>query len=55
VPDRLPEEAAAVLAGLRWSRRPQPARNLLTTLADPPREGPVRRVIHERLEVLERR
>lgn len=55
VPDVLPDAAAAVLAGLRWSRRPPPARNLLTTLADPPREGPVRAVIRERLEVLERR
>jgi acetoin utilization protein AcuC len=55
VPDRLPESAAAVLAALTWDRRPPPAPHLLSTLADPPREGPVRPALRERLAVLARR
>lgn len=55
VPDVLPPEAAAVLAGLSWTRRAPPAAHLLRTLADPPREGPVRPVIRERLAMLARR
>ena len=39
IPDRLPPEAAAVLAPLDWSRRARPAPHLLTTLRDPPRRG----------------
>jgi len=44
LPDRLPGEAEAVLRGLGWrgGGRPPPDERLLTTLADPPREGDVR-------------
>jgi acetoin utilization protein AcuC len=44
MPDRLPPEAEAVLRGLDWrgGGRPPPAEALMTTIADPPREGPVR-------------
>ncbi|SLN38257.1 Acetoin utilization protein AcuC [Roseivivax jejudonensis] len=42
VPDRLPEAGAAVLRGLSWRRKGVPAPDLLATLADAPREGPVR-------------
>lgn len=55
VPDLLPPEARAVLAGLAWTRRAPPAPHLLCTLADPPREGPVRPEIRERLAMLARR
>lgn len=44
IPDRLPDPAQAVLRGLTWNRRrsePRPE-HWFTTLADPPREGPVR-------------
>ena len=52
IPDRLPPGAAAVQAGLSWARRGRPAPHLLTTLRDPPREGPVRPEVRERLAVL---
>jgi acetoin utilization protein AcuC len=57
LPDRLPAEAAAVLAGLGWGGggRPAPEDAMLTTLLDAPREGPVRPEIRERLALLARR
>lgn len=57
IPERLPDAAEAVLAGLSWGGggRPPPAPHLLTTLLDPPREGPVRDVIRHRLDLLARR
>ena len=57
VPDRLPEAAAAVLAGLSWGggRRQPPAPELLSTLADVPRPGPVRPQVREGLAQLARR
>lgn len=57
VPDRLPDEAAAVLRGLDWGGggRLPPEPHLLTTLADPPREGPVRADLRDRLAWLARR
>mgnify|MGYP003434992645 CR=1 FL=1 len=57
VPDRLPPAAQAVLRALHWGGggRPPPDEALLTTLADPPREGPVRPEITDRLAVLEAR
>ena len=44
IPDRLPEQASAVLRGLEWhlARRRPPGPHLLQTLRDAPREGPVR-------------
>lgn len=55
VPDRLPEQAEAILRGIAWSghskaRNPDPA--LFTTLADRPREGPVRPAVTARLDQL---
>lgn len=55
VPDRLPEQAEAILSGIAWSghskaRNPDPA--LFTTLADRPREGPVRPAVTARLDLL---
>lgn len=42
IPDRLPEPARAVLAGLHWNRQPRlPADHLVETLRDAPRDGPV--------------
>jgi acetoin utilization protein AcuC len=55
IPDRLPSEACAILAGLRWTRRGTPQPHLLTTLRDAPREGPVRPEVRERLAALARR
>ena len=57
LPDRLPDAAQAVLAGLSWGGggRPPPDPALLTTLLDPPREGPVRPEIRDRLAQLARR
>lgn len=40
-PEALPEKALAVLAGLSWSRQGRPGPDLLTTLADTPRQGPI--------------
>ena len=57
IPDRLPPEAEAVLRALHWGggRRPAPDEALFTTLSDPPREGPVRPEITDRLALLEAR
>ncbi|MEM9710283.1 MAG: acetoin utilization protein AcuC [Pseudomonadota bacterium] len=52
IPERLPEEAEAVLRGLEW-KRPGRAREIpdswMTTLRDPPRPGPVRAELADRL------
>ncbi len=57
IPDRLPDDASAILRALSWGGggRPAPAEALLTTLADAPREGPVRGEIKDRLAILARR
>ena len=57
IPDRLPPAAQAVLRALDWGGggRPAPTEALLTTLADPHREGPVRPQFTDRLAVLEGR
>ena len=49
IPDRLPAAAEAVLREVRWRHRlgRQPAERWLTTLADPPRPGPVRAAVRE--------
>lgn len=56
IPDQLPPEAGAILAGVGWGRggRPPPAPGLLTTIADPPRDGPVRTEILDRIAHLMR-
>lgn len=56
-PGRLAEGAQAALGALSWGGggRPPPDPALLTTLIDPPREGPVRLDIRERLAILARR
>jgi acetoin utilization protein AcuC len=57
LPDRLPPSAQSVLRGLSWNggNRPPPDPDMLQTLLDPPREGPVRPEIRERLAQLARR
>jgi acetoin utilization protein AcuC len=57
LPDRLPEAAQAVLRALSWGGggRPPPAEAMLTTLADPPREGALDAEVRARLSVLARR
>lgn len=57
LPDALPDDARAVLAGLDWGGggRPDPAPAMRTTLLDAPREGPVRQTIRDRLAALARR
>ena len=54
LPDRLPEDAAAVLRALSWQGggRPPPEPHMLDTLLDPPREGPVRADLRDRLSRL---
>lgn len=56
IPDLLPPEAEAILRGLGWGdgSRPPPAPALLTTIADPPRNGPVRSEILDRIARLMR-
>lgn len=51
LPDRLPQDAEEVLRALSWrgGARPPPAPEMLTTLVDAPREGPVREEITQRL------
>lgn len=57
IPDRLAEDAAAVLSALSWGggTRPAPDPHMLTTLLDPPRDGPIRAEITDRLAHLARR
>lgn len=57
LPDRLPPEAEEVLARLSWGGggRPAPAPQLLATLLDAPRPGPVRAEVRARLDLLARR
>jgi acetoin utilization protein AcuC len=57
LPEHLPEPAAEVLRALGWNGggRPLPEPHLTTTLLDPPREGPVRAEIRDRLALLARR
>jgi acetoin utilization protein AcuC len=57
LPDQLPQAAQAVLRGLGWNGggRPLPQAQMLDTLIDPPREGPVRAEIRDRLARLARR
>jgi acetoin utilization protein AcuC len=60
IPGRLPEAAQAVLRGLRWTRpgsprEIQPEQHWITTLADAPREGPIRPEIRDRIGELQGR
>lgn len=57
LPDHLPEPAAEVLRALGWNGggRPSPEPHMTATLLDPPREGPVRAEIRDRLALLARR
>lgn len=54
IPAKLPAQAEAILRSLNWGGggRPPPDEAMLTTLADPAREGPVRPEITERMAVL---
>ncbi len=54
IPDRLPPEAQAVLAALSWGGggRPLPDLAMITTLADPSREGTVSPDLRDRLALL---
>lgn len=58
VPDHLPSEAKAVLAGLVWEgqkRFKQPEPHWVTTLRDAPRHGALSHDIQERLKILSER
>ena len=58
IPDRLPDDAEAVLRGLVWHRvgRPRPIpEHWFTTLRDAPRDGPIRPEIRDRVVSLNRR
>jgi acetoin utilization protein AcuC len=58
IPDRLPGEGEEVLRGLRWENARagrNPPEHWFTTLADPPRPGPVRQEVKERLALLSAR
>ncbi|WP_439124257.1 acetoin utilization protein AcuC [Marivita sp.] len=41
IPDHLPPPASDILRNLRWTRKAKPTEALMTTLLDPPRNGPV--------------
>ncbi|NYS25412.1 acetoin utilization protein AcuC [Rhodobacteraceae bacterium 2376] len=58
IPDRLPPQAEAVLRTLRWPGAragKTPPESWFTTLADPPRPGPLRQDIRDRLNTLAQR
>lgn len=57
LPDHLPPSAQAVLKRLSWNggTRPPPDPDMLTTLLDAPREGPVRPELRDRLTLIARR
>jgi acetoin utilization protein AcuC len=55
LPDRLPPAAEAVLRALGWPGRAAgraPPEDWFTTLADPPREGPIRDEVRARVAAL---
>ena len=55
IPDRLPPEAEAVLRHLAWPGRAAgraPPEDWFTTLADPPRDGPIRDDVRARVAAL---
>ena len=57
IPDVLPDAAQAILRGLTWGGggRALPAEAMLTTLRDPPREGPLRAEVSDRIAALSAR
>ena len=56
VPDDLPPDAREILAALTWSRLRGPLPEAwVASLSDPPREGPVRAEVRERIATLARR
>jgi acetoin utilization protein AcuC len=58
IPDRLPPEAEAVLRRLTWPGRAAgraPPEHWFTTLADPPRDGPIRDEVRARVATLRAR
>ncbi|WP_135506599.1 acetoin utilization protein AcuC [Roseovarius aestuariivivens] len=56
IPDRLPERARAVLAGLSWTRTPRlPEDDLIETLRDAPRPGEISPEIRDRVRLLRAR
>lgn len=57
IPDTPPADVTALLGDLRWTRQKHstPSAALTRTLLDQPRPGPVRDVIHHRIDALSRR
>jgi acetoin utilization protein AcuC len=57
IPDHLPEPAQSILAALHWNggARPLPDPSMLATLRDPPREGPLRAEVTDRIGILLKR
>ncbi|MDU8912654.1 acetoin utilization protein AcuC [Aestuariicoccus sp. MJ-SS9] len=55
VPDRLPPEARAILAALSWTRKARPGPELVATLRDTPREGPIRDTLRADVDTLRAR
>ncbi len=56
IPDRLPEPARAILAGLSWTRRKGVREDhLVETLRDAPREGVIGEEMRERVKLLRER
>jgi acetoin utilization protein AcuC len=54
IPDLLPDAGQAILRGLSWGGggRAMPGEAMLTTLRDPPREGPLRREVSDSIAEL---
>ena len=54
IPEALPDAAQAILRALNWGGggRALPGEAMLTTLRDPPREGPIRAEVTERIAAL---
>lgn len=55
VPDHLPDEAAQILHRLDWTRKARPTAQMLTTLRDPDRHGPVSDHVRDVVSRLRRR
>ena len=56
IPDRLPERARSVLAGLSWTRTPRlPEEYLIATLRDAPRPHEITETMRDRVRVLRER
>jgi acetoin utilization protein AcuC len=55
VPDHLSKDVSGILRALEWSRKARPTEQMLTSLRDPARPGPISQPVRDLVDVLRRR